>query len=290
MKSFIIKVLGFIKQHKTAFIAGCAVVVALVVAFAVGGSLNSETVLSDNSAYGISTADEATTSVAYALGASERQSSQSEEFSTDKTTDTQNTDPTKSSDASSSAHNTTQPTTKQSFAAQSDNSESSKSGSVQSETKNSQARQTTSRTESSQSSEPEETEDTNSYCTISVSCATILNNMSDLKSNKQSLVPSDGWILLPTKVAFEDGESVFDVFNRYCKENGLHMESSSGSYNTEYIEGIANLYEKDCGMQSGWLYYVNGIRPNYGVSNYILKDGDTVEFKYTCKGYGADLG
>ena len=43
-----------------------------------------------------------------------------------------------------------------------------------------------------------------------------------------------------------------------------------------YIEGINNLYEFDCGEQSGWMYSVNGWFPNYGCSRYQLKDGDVV--------------
>ena len=60
-------------------------------------------------------------------------------------------------------------------------------------------------------------------------------------------------------------------------------------YNTAYIEGIANLYEFDCGELSGWMYRVNGEFPNVGCSLYKLKDGDTVEWVYTCD-LGRDVG
>lgn len=29
-------------------------------------------------------------------------------------------------------------------------------------------------------------------------------------------------------------------------------------YNSAYVQGINNLYEKDCGQWSGWMYEVNG--------------------------------
>lgn len=61
-------------------------------------------------------------------------------------------------------------------------------------------------------------------------------------------------------------------------------------YNSAYVEGIGNLYEFDCGNMSGWMYKVNDWFPNYGCSRYELKNGDTVEWQYTCYGYGADLG
>ena len=55
------------------------------------------------------------------------------------------------------------------------------------------------------------------------------------------------------------------------------------------IEGIANLYEFDCGELSGWMYKVNDWFPNYGCSRYELKDGDKVEWVYTCD-LGKDVG
>lgn len=96
-------------------------------------------------------------------------------------------------------------------------------------------------------------------CTISISCATILDNMSDLNSSKADFVPSDGWIFKPVQVSFTEGESVHDVLQRVCRENGIQMESSwTPAYNTAYVEGINQLYEFDCGDLSGWMYSVNG--------------------------------
>lgn len=128
------------------------------------------------------------------------------------------------------------------------------------------------------------------YCTFSISCSTILDNMDICNEEKKELVPSDGWILKSTKVAFTDGESVFDVLQRVCRENGIHMESEwTPMYNSAYIEGINNLYEFDVGDLSGWMYKVNGWFPNYGCSRYALKDGDVVAWCYTCD-LGYDVG
>ena len=127
-------------------------------------------------------------------------------------------------------------------------------------------------------------------CTFSIECSTILNNLSDLDPDKRELVPSNGVILAPTKVTFYEGESVFDVLQRVCKEKGIHLESSwTPIYNSAYIEGIHNLYEFDCGELSGWVYRVNGWYPNYGCSRYQLADGEKVEFRYTCD-LGKDVG
>ena len=140
--------------------------------------------------------------------------------------------------------------------------------------------------------EPQDMEATDEefHCTISISCATILDNMDKCKENKRELVPEDGWILEPTEVVFYGGESVFNVLQRTCRQKKIHMEhENTPLYNSAFIEGIGNLYEFDVGELSGWMYSVNGWFPNYGCSRYALKDGDTVEWVYTCD-LGADVG
>lgn len=127
-------------------------------------------------------------------------------------------------------------------------------------------------------------------CTVSISCAAILENLDRLNAEKADLIPADGVLLAPTAVEFTEGESVFDVLKRVCRENKIHMEfSETPVYQSAYIEGIGNLYEFDCGEGSGWMYRVNGEFPNYGCSRYTLADGDTVEWVYTCD-FGADVG
>ena len=127
-------------------------------------------------------------------------------------------------------------------------------------------------------------------CTVSISCAAILENLDRLNAEKADLIPADGVLLAPAAVEFAEGESVFDVLKRVCRENKIHMEfSETPVYQSAYIEGIGNLYEFDCGEGSGWMYRVNGEFPNYGCSRYTLADGDTVEWVYTCD-FGADVG
>ena len=128
-------------------------------------------------------------------------------------------------------------------------------------------------------------------CTFSIECSTILNNLENLDPDKLELVPSNGVILPPTTVTFYEGESVFDVLQRVCKEYHIHLEFSfTPIYNSAYIEGIHNLYEFDCGALSGWMYRVNGWYPNYGCSRYQLADGEVVEWRYTCNDLGKDIG
>ncbi len=123
-------------------------------------------------------------------------------------------------------------------------------------------------------------------CTLTVRC----DNAIGKTREKESIIPENGIIFSEQKVVFYEGESVFNVLVREMKKNNIHMEFVNVPlYNSAYIEGIANLYEFDCGELSGWMYKVNGWFPNYGCSSYQLKDGDKIELVYTCD-LGADVG
>lgn len=127
-------------------------------------------------------------------------------------------------------------------------------------------------------------------CTLSVRCDTILQKIGWLNNEKVDIVPKDGIIFVEKTVTFYEGESVFNLLLREMKRNNIHLEfENTPIYNSAYIEGIANLYEFDCGELSGWMYKVNGWFPNYGCSRYQLKAGDRVEWVYTCD-LGIDVG
>ena len=99
-----------------------------------------------------------------------------------------------------------------------------------------------------------------------------------------------GYIMPARTVTFKQGETVFDVLYRECRASGIHMASRwTPLYNSAYIEGINNVYEFDNGELSGWMYNVNGEYPKYGCSNYVLSNGDVIEWRYTCD-LGRDIG
>ncbi len=127
-------------------------------------------------------------------------------------------------------------------------------------------------------------------CTLEVRCDSLLPNLGKMESGKAALVPEDGIILAEMEVQFSEGESVFDVFRRTLRSEKIHFEYVDASaYNSVYIEGIGNLYEFDCGPQSGWMYSVNGVYPGLGCSDYKLSEGDKIVFSFTCD-LGEDLG
>ena len=127
-------------------------------------------------------------------------------------------------------------------------------------------------------------------CTLEIRCDTLLTQLDKVPAEKVNLVPEDGIMLATTEVEFAGGESVFDVFRKTLREEKLHFEYVDASaYDSVYIEGIGNIYEFDCGPQSGWMFSVNDVYPGLGCSAYTLADGDVIVFSYTCD-LGADLG
>lgn len=127
-------------------------------------------------------------------------------------------------------------------------------------------------------------------CTLSIRCDTVLDHLDWLSPDKTELIPADGILLAAAQVSVQEGETVFDLLQRQTRTAGIQMEATfTPGYGSSYVEGIANLYEFDCGQQSGWTYLVNGVQPGYGSSQYTLSDGDVVEWIYSCN-LGKDVG
>lgn len=124
-------------------------------------------------------------------------------------------------------------------------------------------------------------------CTVTIVCKTALES-GKLNDTMLSLLPEDGVILDHYPVPYTEGDSVFDAIAKAVRENKLHMEYS-GTKTVPYIEGVANLYEFDCGSLSGWMYRVNGWFASFGMGQYPLSGGDSVELIYTCD-LGNDVG
>ena len=120
-----------------------------------------------------------------------------------------------------------------------------------------------------------------STCTISIQCKSILDNMDNLESGKAKYVPPSGVILSTSTIEFKDGETVYDVLKRSCTAAGIPMSARKSSMGM-YVEGINNLFEFDCGGASGWVYTVNGSRPNHACSEHTLSNGDSIVWKFTC--------
>ena len=121
-------------------------------------------------------------------------------------------------------------------------------------------------------------------CTLSISCQTALAHLDELDPGMREILPADGWILPAASVTVQPGDTVFDVLQRACRENGIPLEFSiTPGTGGAYIEGIDNLYEFDCGSLSGWKYKVNGVYPNVGCSSVTVQPGNTIVWQYTCR-------
>ncbi len=136
--------------------------------------------------------------------------------------------------------------------------------------------------------------DDNIKVTIYIDVTNLLNDKSyaKLKSELRKYVPSSGYILNKTTISVKEGSSSFDVLQKATRLNKIQMEyqgANENIYNSVYIQGINHLYEFSAGSESGWMYSVNGVFPNYGMSAYTIKDGDLIRMVYTVD-LGCDVG
>ena len=117
---------------------------------------------------------------------------------------------------------------------------------------------------------------------ISIDCKTILNNMNDLKDGYEQFIPTNGMILSTEQFKVKKNTTVIDVLKKATSENEIKLVTVSSGFGL-YVKGIGQIEEKICGSSRGWMYKVNGNFPEYGASSYRLKDGDKIEWRFTCK-------
>jgi len=82
-------------------------------------------------------------------------------------------------------------------------------------------------------------------------------------------------------IELEAGTTVFELLEKITQENNL--EFSYKDYGSELgalVESINNV-SNDVKADLFWNYWVNDVYAEVGASNYQLKDGDRVEWKYT---------
>lgn len=116
--------------------------------------------------------------------------------------------------------------------------------------------------------------------TIRVSLSVECINAYNAGNEVAIAVSNNGWILGDTAYTLQNGATVYDLIIN----SGLAVGARSTSYG-QYIYSIQSLAEKAVNGQGGWLYFVNGSSPGYGVDSYVLSPGDSVQFSYTLGGY-----
>jgi len=121
------------------------------------------------------------------------------------------------------------------------------------------------------------------YYSFSIDCYTVLNNMGDLRKGKEGCLGNNG-VIFSGQVEGKEGMTVKQLLMQVCKNNDIKV-----IFRGDYVVGINNLNEKDCGQLSGWMYSVNGVFPMASVAQYKIRKNDVIKFRYTCKSYGKDL-
>jgi hypothetical protein len=129
---------------------------------------------------------------------------------------------------------------------------------------------------------------------LSIRCDTVLNNLALLPAELKSdeFIPPDGVVLPKTQYVLREGDSVFDILIRATRHKKIQLEylgNPDKGQDIVYIKGIHYLYEFSCGPLSGWMFKVNGKFSNGNCSEYVLKDGDEIEWVYSCD-LGRDVG
>ena len=115
--------------------------------------------------------------------------------------------------------------------------------------------------------------------TMSIRCDTVAGK------DNGSHIPKDGVILPQTVFEIASGETAYDILIEAARSFRISVDSTatgSGAKTMAYVSGIGNLYEFDFGGLSGWVYSVNGRMPSVSCGEYVLSDGDKIEWMYTC--------
>lgn len=122
-------------------------------------------------------------------------------------------------------------------------------------------------------------------CTIEIRCDSLVENKKNAQESIWKYIPSNGQIMEKVSVKVDKGASVYDVLEKACKAKNVALDSDyTPMYKSYYVRGIGNIYEKQAGDMSGWIYKVNGKAPNRGASIFKVSDGDEISWRYTCDG------
>ncbi len=113
-----------------------------------------------------------------------------------------------------------------------------------------------------------------------IQCKKILDKQEYWKEGIEEIIPTSG-VFYSGQCSFTPGDTVYDLLKRICQEEEIALDSTyTVMYGSYYIRGIGNLYEFDCGSESGWKYAVNDVIPSIGSSQYKVRRQDRIVFYY----------
>ena len=108
-----------------------------------------------------------------------------------------------------------------------------------------------------------------------------------------------GTIIEETKVPYKNGDNVADVTLRLLNAMNIDYIYSGTAESGFYLSAIKNFVVNNtpydimgefmAGQGSGWMITLNDVFINRGASDFKVKDGDVIAWKYSCQ-LGADIG
>ena len=118
---------------------------------------------------------------------------------------------------------------------------------------------------------------------MTIRCDTIRSHAAE-----NEFIPADGVILPMTEFKIDAGETAYDILTQAARRYNIRLDSTGSAFAMLYVKGIQYIYEYEHGEQSGWMYYVNGIAPSVNAAEYVLSDGDVIQWMYSLD-IGQDL-
>ena len=82
-------------------------------------------------------------------------------------------------------------------------------------------------------------------------------------------------------VNLQSGDTAFTVLLRAVGKSNVSYTGSGATAFVTAIYGVANATTST----NGWVYSVNGIRPNKSAGAYPLSNGDKIQWLYSTQGY-----
>lgn len=115
---------------------------------------------------------------------------------------------------------------------------------------------------------------------LEIECRAVLGRKDLWREGIEEIIPQSG-VFYSGQCSYVSGETAYDLLKRICRQKEIALDCSyTPLYGSYYIRGIGNLYEFDCGSESGWKYKVNGVTPGVGSSQYVIKNQDCIVFYY----------
>lgn len=118
-------------------------------------------------------------------------------------------------------------------------------------------------------------------CTIEISCRSLLEPGTKLKKGIRELIPENGVIISKQEVKTTDETSVLKATAKLCKEKKIpFIYKGFANGETGYVEGIYEIFEKDAGKTSGWMYRYNGRILNRSAGGKKVEQGADIKWYY----------